>query len=308
MKKYVCKLLLAVMCMLVVPQMAAEAAASRKVETAFTGWKTQGGKRSYYADGVKQVKWKTIEGKRYYFDKKGTMVTGWYKIKKKWYKFGKKGVYLGVCKKKTIVLDPGHSGKVAGGYEPLGPGSGTMKAKDNSGTQGIATGVPEYQLTLTLSKAVKVELERKGYRVILTRSNHKKAVSCKQRAEVANKANADAYIRIHANGSSNTSVYGAMTICTSSRNPYISKSLTKKNKKLSSVLLDYYIKATKTRKEYVWETDTMSGNNWSKVPTTLIEVGYMSNPAEDRKMQTSSYQKKMVKGIVNGIVGYFGKG
>ena len=48
----------------------------------------------------------------------------------------------------------------------------------------------------------------------------------------------------------------------------------------------------------------MTGNNWSKVPTTLIEMGYMSNPAEDRRMQQTSYQKKMVRGIANGIENY----
>ena len=56
----------------------------------------------------------------------------------------------------------------------------------------------------------------------------------------------------------------------------------KKSYNLSKAVLNAYVKATGCRKEYIWETDTMSGNNWSKVPTTLIELGYMSNPAEDR--------------------------
>ena len=54
----------------------------------------------------------------------------------------------------------------------------------------------------------------------------------------------------------------------------------------------------------IWETDNMTGNNWSQAPTTLIEMGYMSNPTEDRKTQQDSYQKKMVYGIANGIDNY----
>ena len=77
-----------------------------------------------------------------------------------------------------------------------------------------------------------------------------------------------------------------------------------KSYNLSKAVLNAYVKATGCRKEYIWETDTMSGNNWSKVPTTLIELGYMSNPAEDRLMQSNSYQKKMVKGMANGIKTY----
>lgn len=59
----------------------------------------------------------------------------------------------------VVVLDPGHMGVAAGGYEPLGPGSSENKAKDTSGTQGVATGVAEYQLTLKVAKqlsAVKI--------------------------------------------------------------------------------------------------------------------------------------------------------
>ena len=54
----------------------------------------------------------------------------------------------------------------------------------------------------------------------------------------------------------------------------------------------------------IWETDNMTGNNWSQAPTTLIEMGYMSTPTEGRKMQQDSYQKKMVYGIANGINNY----
>lgn len=308
MKKIIYGMLMLIGCLILVtiPEMKAAAANESQAETTgYTGWKKKGGKKYYYINNEKQTKWQTIQGRKYYFNKSGVMLTGWQKISKRWYQFGKNGVYTGVTKKKTIVLDPGHSGVVKGGTEPLGPGSSQRKSKDTSGTQGVATGVPEYKLNLTIAKKLKKELEKREYRVILTRKNHKKALSCIERAAIANNAKADAYIRIHANGSSNRSTNGAMTMCTTKNSPYVSKSLSKKSKKLSTVLLDEYIKATKAKKEFVWETDTMSGNNWSKVPATIIEMGYMTNPTEDKKMQKASYQKKIVTGIANGIDAYF---
>lgn len=187
---------------------------------------------------------------------------------------------------------------------PLGPGSSEQKAKDNSGTDGVATGVPEYVLTLNMAKKLQTTLKKQGCKVILTRKNNRTALSCAQRARIANKVKADAYLRIHANGVDSSSATGAMTICVTRGNRFVSSSMYKKSYNLSKAVLNAYVKATGCRKEYIWETDTMSGNNWSKVPTTLIELGYMSNPAEDRLMQSNSYQKKMVKGMANGIKTY----
>jgi N-acetylmuramoyl-L-alanine amidase len=50
----------------------------------------------------------------------------------------------------------------------------------------------------------------------------------------------------------------------------------------------------------------MSGNNWSKVPTMLIEMGFMTNPSEDNLMAQSYFQTKMTTGLANGIDKYFG--
>ena len=286
------------------------------VSSTFPGWKTYGGKKYYYKNGKKLTDLHKI-GKYYYcFAADGTMLTGWHRIHNRFRYFGKqtgrmrinqtvngrkinsKGVWTPV-----VVLDPGHSAVVAGGYEPLGPGSSQLKEKDTSGTQGVATGVEEYKLNLSIGLQLRTLLQKRGFKVVMTRTNSKVALSCIDRAKVANKANADAYIRIHANGSDNSSISGALTICTTRNSPYIS-SMYRKNKALSEAVLNAYVAATGCRKEYVWETDSMTGNNWSKVPTTIIEMGYMSNPSEDRRMQQSSYQKKMVRGIANGIENY----
>ena len=65
------------------------------------------------------------------------------------------------------------------------------------------------------------------------------------------------------------------------------------------------VKNTGAKSRGVTRTDTMSGINWSKVPVTIIEMGFLSNEKEDKLLASSDYQKKIVQGMVNGINGYF---
>ena len=52
-------------------------------------------------------------------------------------------------------------------------------------------------------------------------------------------------------------------------------------------------------------TDTMTGINWSTIPVTIIEMGFMSNQSDDTTMADSSFQDRMAEGIANGIDAYF---
>lgn len=203
-----------------------------------------------------------------------------------------------------IVIDAGHQSKGNYEKEPVGPGSTEMKIKVAAGTTGVSTGIPEYKLTLAVSLKLRDILEARGYKVVMIRSHHEVNISNAERAEVANKLYADAFIRVHANGSENSSVNGIMTLCQTKDNPY-NADIYEECKELATLVLDEMVSATGANKQFVWEVDTMSGINWCQVPVTIVEMGYMSNPEEDERMALDEYQQKLAEGIANGIDKYF---
>ena len=281
-----------------------------------TGWQKIGNYWYFLdADGAMATGWRTIGDQTYFLADggvladcggEGTMLRGFHLIDGKACYFGMGGALQeDWASKNVIVIDPGHSSEIPDWKVPVGPGSDDMKDADNYGAVSVTNGLHEYELVLDVSLKLKEKLEARGYKVVMVRTTNNGKYSCVDRAKVANSSNAALFLRVHANAAPKTpSQNGAMTICITRNNEFVPE-MYKRSRQLSDLILREYINAVDCYNEGVWERDDMIANNWSKVPTTLIELGYMTNAREDQLMQTPVYQEKMVSGLLNGIDSYF---
>ena len=205
-----------------------------------------------------------------------------------------------------VAIDPGHQGSWVdmSAQEPSAPGSSETKAKATTGTTGKFSGLNEYELNLQVSLLLRDELEDRGYEVVMTREDHDTAISNKERAELAAAEGADILVRIHANGSEDTSVNGALAMVPSQSNPYVGY-MYEECYELGEDILKAYCESTGIADDGVQYYDNMSGINWSTIPVTILEMGFMSNQNDDLLMADENFQPVMAEGIANGIDDYF---
>lgn len=207
------------------------------------------------------------------------------------------------ARQKIIAIDAGHQTHGNSTLEPIGPGSSKRKPKVSSGTRGVATRIPEYKLNLAVAKKLRKELEKRGYKVVMIRTTNNVNISNSRRSRIANNAGADLVVRIHANGASSRKTYGMMTLVPA-RNHW-TKTFYKRSLRAGKLVQRACVKETGAKGYGIKRRGDMTGFNWSKVPTVLVEMGFMSNPTEDRKMATDSYRTKLARGMANGVDAYF---
>lgn len=204
---------------------------------------------------------------------------------------------------RVVVIDAGHQQTANDETEPIGPAATETKVKATTGNTGVSTGIAEYELNLEIALRLEAELTARGYTVKMVRTTNDVDISNATRAEYANNQNADAVIKIHTNGSTDSSATGVMTVCQTSENPY-NASIYDKCKALATEVLSGLVASTGAESDGIWETDNMSGINWSAVPVTIVEVGYMTTASEEALLVTEDYQNKLAKGIADGIDAY----
>lgn len=205
-----------------------------------------------------------------------------------------------LLKDKVIVIDPGHSSKWSPEKEPNAPGSKTMKLKDSGGAAGIVTKTPEYKVNMEVAQRLSKFLEQSGFKVIMTKTENSQRISNIERAQVGNKAKADLVVRIHSDSNDNSSINGASMLLPAKVNEN-TKAIYEESKRCGQIVLDTLTRQVGMKDRGLSFRKDLTGFNWSEVPVILIEMGFLSNPHEDRLLSSSDYQDKLAKALADGI-------
>ena len=202
----------------------------------------------------------------------------------------------------VVCIDPGHQARANSTPEPIGPGSKTTKPSVSGGATGVSTDIPEYELTLQISVNLKKRLEAQGIKVVMTRTVNDVDISNSQRAAIANKAGADLFVRIHCDGSPKASTVGISTLYPAVNS--WTKPIAPESKRAAQIVQKALIATTGAVDRGAIQRTDLSGFNWAKVPSVLIEAGFLSNTVEDKLLSSPHYQDKIAQGIANGILTY----
>jgi N-acetylmuramoyl-L-alanine amidase len=217
---------------------------------------------------------------------------------------------------RKVVIDPGH-----GGNDPGAIGRTGLKEKD---------------LVLDIGKRVKEQLNENGVDVVMTRDRDT-FIPLEKRSKIANEGDVDFFVSIHANsaklkGARGFEVYYLSTAVDdnaraveAAENSFLKfddSSFQRHNTDLEATLWDLVY--TENRQESVelakYIAKAVDGSTslhnrgvksarfyvlrGSQMPSVLVEVGFISNPAEEKNLKDSAYRQAIATAITKGILNY----
>jgi N-acetylmuramoyl-L-alanine amidase len=207
----------------------------------------------------------------------------------------------------VVVVDAGHDLRANPATEPIGPGSATRKILDGGGTSGVVTGIREADLNLAVARRVRALLRAAGVRVVMTRTTTSHtSMGNIARATIANRADAALFLRIHADGSADPGAAGTHTLY-----PALQKGWTDdiyaRSRRAARIVQAEVVRALGFPDRGLQEHTDFTGFNWSDVPVILVELGFMTNPTEDRLLATARYRQLAAIGLCRGTLRYLGR-
>lgn len=210
----------------------------------------------------------------------------------------------------VVVLDPGHNSGNASHPAAINrqvpAGRGRMKDCNTTGTS-TGTGYPEHAFNFDVAGRVARILERDGVRVLATRTTDDGVGPCvDDRAAAGNRAEADAVVSIHADGST---AAGARGFHIAYSAPPLNEAQTEPAPRLARAMRSAFTSAGFPTANYLGENglsgrDDLAGLNLSRVPAVLVECGNMRNPAEAAAMSTPQGRQRYAEAIARGALAY----
>ena len=126
------------------------------------------------------------------------------------------------------------------------------------------------------------------------------------RARIANRADARLFLRIHADGSPDPGARGTHTLYPALR-PGWTDDVYLPSKRAARVVQDELRRELGFPDRGVQERSDFTGFNWADVPVILVEMGFMTNPTEDRLLATAAYQRRAAIGLCRGTLRFLGR-
>jgi N-acetylmuramoyl-L-alanine amidase len=207
----------------------------------------------------------------------------------------------------VVVIDPGHDLRANPQTEPIGPGSATRKIKDGGGTHGVVTGIREADLVLDVSLRLRAILQRAGIRVVMTRTRTARtSMGNVARARIANKSGAALFLRVHADGHPRSAVRGTHTLVPSLRRGW-TDDVYRPSRRAAIAVQDELVEALGFPNRGIEERSDFTGFNWSDVPAILVEMGFMTNPVEDRALARPVIRARAALGLCRGTLRFLGR-
>jgi N-acetylmuramoyl-L-alanine amidase len=207
----------------------------------------------------------------------------------------------------VVVIDPGHDLRANLKTEPIGPGSSNPKILDGGGTRGVVTGIREADLNLAVALRLRALLERVGVRVQMTRTTTSgTSMGNIARARIANRVHAALFLRIHADGSPDPRAAGTHTLHPA-RHAGWTDDVYAPSKRAAGIVQRELARALGFPDRGLQERPDFTGFNWSDVPVILVEMGFMTNPTEDRLLATAAYRQRAAAGLCRGTLRFLGR-
>jgi len=213
----------------------------------------------------------------------------------------------GATSRPVVVLDPGHDLRANLHTEPIGPGSSTQKILDGGGTSGVVTRISEADLNLAVAVRLRALLERAGVKVVMTRTTTSHtSMGNIARARIANRARAALFLRIHADGSADPRSAGTHTLYPALHADW-TDDVYASSERAAGIVQRELVLALGFPDRGLQERADFTGFNWSDVPVILVEMGFMTNPTEDRLLATAAYRQRAAVALCRGTLRFLGR-